>query len=225
MIAPDVNVIFYFLDVKSHHYFDVRKFIKQNPRRTFVILSKVSSHFIATYSGYITDVGSIIEDVILSYKSQRKSQAKLTARDLTLILEPKIENRLRQLAQETSYSFSSLRYFKDLLLAEYSLSDLYYDSVFEFREKVITRSTEISLDLFNSFLKQLNYVRAMKLSAYRKYDEFLAQISYSDYEDRQVYAEACAFCFEFSPLKMYTFDKSFRRFIASNVNRFCVGLV
>ena len=94
MIAPDVNILFYELDITNSRYHEINLFLRRNSRRKFVLLSKVTSHFMTTYSRYIDDVGSIIEDVVLQYKKNKKSTTELSPRQLGQILEPQINTGL-----------------------------------------------------------------------------------------------------------------------------------
>ena len=225
MIAPDVNIIFSVIDASNREHTRTKIFLKRNNRRKFVVLSKVSAHFQTTYARYIEDVGSIVITAVKSYKQNRKATFSLTPKSINQILMPIIDKELCKLANETSYSLGSLQHFKDLLLGNFSLPHLYNEGISEFRENSIERALDISISKLNEFCAHITRLDFMKLSMYTTFEYFLAQLTLSDYEDRIVYAECCAYRQEHGAISLWTYDNAFKRFIKSNSNKFGVGLV
>ena len=83
----------------------------------------------------------------------------------------------------------------------------------------------IALDKLNQFCDKLKLKQLMKINMYKTYDDFLNKITFNDFEDREIYAEACAFKKEKGVINIYTLDREFKNYIKRNIAKYGVGLL
>ncbi len=221
MISEDVNVIFAYLDAQHKFHRKTMMFVKTNKRRKNIFLANVLKNFLVTYQGYITDVATIIEFSVNRIREEReKSPIKNPSPSyITRLIEAEIEQGLKELSQSVNYAYEALKKFKELLLTEFSLPELFFeeDTIAEFRERFITKADDLSLGAFNTFFTEFPNKKLMKQHEYKKYNEKLKLLkNMKDYEDRRICAELFCFGEERGAITFLTFDKAFNNFIKTH---------
>lgn len=218
MISNDVNVIFAYLDLTHINHKDSFLYVRKNKRREHINLFTVNNTFLSTYSDYIKDVGTIIEREIVLFKKQRDCDLRLkapTSTALVKIIEFNIKKQLKKLADETTYFFEGLNSFKDLLLSNFSIPELYFenDKIGDFREMFILKAREVAINNLNIFLNNFSKSNLMKLSYYNSYDDFFEKLDdLKDFEDRKICAELYCYGMEKGVINFLTFDSEFKSF-------------
>lgn len=221
MISNDVNVIFAYIDVNDKFHSKSKLFVGKNKRRKYIMLANVMKSFLKTYKNYILLVGDIIESEVIECKRERKtSPIKVPSiTHITTLINSGITQELKKLSLENkNYSKNTLTRFKDLLLSEYSIPQLYFEesSMGEFREKYIRKSYDFSLKNLNEFLNSFLNVKTMKLTHYENYDTQLLNLkNMKDYEDRKICAELFCHGNEIGKISFLTFDNAFKKFLKS----------
>ncbi len=218
MISNDVNVIFAFLDIKHKFHIQSSLFVVKNQRRKLVVLANVMKSFLKTYKNYIVQVGAIIEHQVVFCKEERKKSPikNPSTTHIAILVNAGINNELKTLSSMPNYSFDALLRFKDLLLTDFSIPQLYFEenAIGEFREKFIDRSEKFSLDSINEFVTKFNQKRIMKQNDYKNYENFLSDLkSMKDYEDRRICAELFCFGEEKKAIQFLTFDNTFKQYL------------
>lgn len=228
--SNDVNVIFAFLDVEHKFHQQASLFTKSNPRKKLILLANVMKSFLNTYSNYIKDVGQVIEFEIIKSKKERKNSPVKNPSSTHIIkyVESGINTELQKLGKKYNYSQDSLIRFKDLLLAEFSIPELYFEdkSRGEFREMFIEKAKDLSINSANEFLSQFKRKEIMKQGKYKEYDKFLEITKFvKDHEDRRICAELFCFGNEIAPIKFLTFDTEFKKILKKTGPNHNVSLV
>lgn len=214
MISNDVNVIFAYLDRQNKQHKAVKILVKKNKRRKYVLLAQVYKTFLYTYGRIIKLVGVLITSEVLQYRKKNENSTRNKDKEFILrMLETSIEKKIREHVKSSEYNQETLSKFKDYLLKNYSLIELYEETekIGRFREKFIHDSQEHSIDSLNTFFTEFKNKKLMKLSAYKNYQKQLSKISFiKDYEDRKIATEIICFLRQHSVLRFLTFDKTFK---------------
>ena len=221
--ASDVNVIFAFGD--STHFFHKKvclhmaKHIKNN----YLLLLKVKSHFIYTYSNQLKDCVIIIDKSIREYKKKRNKSPFKTYKPshlaISAAINKLIDNYIIEKANISNFCVKSAKKFVNSLLTKYSIPTLYEnDKLFgEFREEYLVESEEKAMEIINRFLKFFRNFEVMNIEQYTTYESWMDKIKKSskkvfdnkqDYEDIIIAAEYFAYNAEISQINFFTTDQT-----------------
>lgn len=229
MISNDVNVIFYYFDRNSKFHNGTAYFVKKNSRRKYIHLSRVGNSFIATYADYLRDVGTIIERCITKYlESKKRSKRTPDAVTITTVVEENIKKELKELSEETAYTYDGLDGFKSILLSDFSISELYFtpSKIGEFREVYIKKSRENAMNKMNLFLQNFVNGKVMKIKDYSNYNKIYEELGgLKDHEDRIICAELFCFGLEKGPLSFLTYDKKFKIYLRKRAREYRITLL
>jgi len=215
MVSNDVHVVFGFVDVNHKLHRKSYTFVKLNSRRKYISLATVRHSFVRTYKNHIKEVGSAICCSVLNCKKERENSPvkKETNWYITTLVEADVNKQLNEL--EKKYNYSGLDLIKKMLLCDFSIPELYFESkkLGDFKEKFIIDAEKYSSEKLDSFLNKFNSKKLMKKAEYTNYGENLSRIKMSDYEDRKICAELFSYGLEFGEIKFLTFDNAFRKYL------------
>lgn len=217
MISSDVNVLFIYGDPRDRRNFNLIRFCKRNQRRSYLLLEEVKKSFIKTFSDYYKIIGSIIDDVIITYRAQRlKSPGKRQPSTEALIAEidKNISKKFSSLVRKTTLSMSSLKRFYSKLLKDYSIPRLYHEDklIGEFREFYSGEAENEATDVMNRFILEFRSLDVHQKQNCNDYDDnYVALDSYfrKDHEDRRIAAELMCYTLR-KHLQFLCGDKAFR---------------
>lgn len=217
MLSNDVNVIFAYVDTEHNHHSQAKIFVAKNRERArYLLLANVATSFLATYKRYIIDVAGMIESEVQALKKRNSPIKNPSATFITTLVEAGIKQKICAMSKQYAYSQESLIRFKELLLTEFSIPELYFEErTGLFRETFIEQAEDIAVEHINEFFNNFKNKKLKKMSEYKNYETILKTIKMKDYEDKRICAEL--FCIgQKNPVSFLTFDKPFKKYLQKN---------
>jgi hypothetical protein len=218
MISSDVNVFFAYGDIMHPRHKEVSLFILKNLRKPFILLNRVKTSFLYTYSDYLKECSRIVSYGVAQNRGGARSPIAVSA-----IIRKDIENRLQQLSRETNFMYLTTKRFVDRMLEEFPIPKLLQDDALsEFRERFLEKAEEEAVRVLNLMFTRFIKRHLMSLADYRRYDEWLSRLklygvpvfaNMQDHEDLQIGAELFSYWSEHGRLNFHTLDKEMRRSI------------
>ena len=223
-ISSDVNVVFAYADSKHIFHRGVLAHIAKKQRDTFIIISKLKSHFIYTYKDYLVTACIIIEKAIRDERHHRSKSPSKTYKPNVFTISASINALINdylevESAKFMNFNISGARDFINLLLTDYSIPKLYEDdeALANFREKYNLDAEKQAEDVINRFVKLFNGFECMNIEDYTNYELWLEKIKKSkqkvfenkrDTEDMRIAAEFLVYNEEKGKLGFFTCDKN-----------------
>ncbi|MBS3125212.1 hypothetical protein J4211_03085 [Candidatus Woesearchaeota archaeon] len=220
-VSSDVNTVFAYTNPAHKFHTPVSLHMAKRKRHHYVLLAKVNSSFLYTYTNLLTDCGNIIVQAITGFREEReKANAKnpLSAFSISAIVNSKIKELLEEYNDKYSnFNIKSTKEYIDLLLTKFSIPELYENdkALGEFREQYLMEADKRAFEALNKFVRFFQHYDLMKIEEYENYENWLKKIKDSsqdvfenkqDFEDMKIAAELLSYNEELGKLSFFTCD-------------------